>query len=85
MAETSSFPLCSKINYPSKRQFSQDILPIVVEKTKQLYVLALAKCYSVTVSFNLWMSKGAYDVFALLLIFWEVIGSLNMLPLAYLK
>jgi len=44
-----------------------------VEKTKQLYVLpTLADCYSVTTSFDLWMSKGAYDIFALVINFWGV-------------
>jgi hypothetical protein len=39
-----------------------------MEKTKQLYVLlALAKCYSTTTNFDLWISKGAYDVFALII------------------
>jgi hypothetical protein len=41
-----------------------------VEKTKQFYVLlAFAKCYSTIASFDLWMSKEAYDVFALVIIF----------------
>jgi hypothetical protein len=34
--------LCPKLNFPSKRQFSQDILPSrkeYVEKTNELYVL----------------------------------------------
>jgi hypothetical protein len=39
----------------------------LVEKTKQLYVLiVLANCYSIT-SFDFWMSKGAYDIFALVI------------------
>jgi hypothetical protein len=42
------------------------VLPNLVEKTKQTYVLPiLAKCVSITtLSFDLWMSKGAHDVFA---------------------
>jgi len=41
----------------------------LVEKTKQLYVLfALANYYFVT-SFDLWMSKGAYDIFSLVISF----------------
>jgi hypothetical protein len=41
----------------------------LVEKIKQLYVLfALVDCYSVT-SFDLWMSKRAYDIFALVISF----------------
>jgi hypothetical protein len=46
------------------------MLPSLVEKTKQLYVLlALAKCYFVIASFDLWMSKDAYDVFTLVINF----------------
>jgi hypothetical protein len=36
------------------------------EKTKQLYVLsALENCY--TSSFDMWTSKGVYDLFALVI------------------
>jgi hypothetical protein len=39
------------------------------EKTKQLYVLpCLAKCFFAT-SFDLWMSKETYDIFALVINF----------------
>jgi hypothetical protein len=62
--------ICPKLNFPSKRQFSQDILPRLLEKTNQLYVvLALAKCYVITTKFDLWMSKGTYNVFALVINF----------------
>jgi hypothetical protein len=62
--------LCAKLNFPSRRQFSQEILPRLVEKTSQQYVLpALANCFSAIISFDLWMSKGAYDVFALVINF----------------
>ncbi len=41
-----------------------------MEKTNELYVLpALEECYSTTMSFNLWMSKGTNDVFALVINF----------------
>jgi DNA-directed RNA polymerase subunit H (RpoH/RPB5) len=41
-----------------------------LEKTNQLYVvLTLAKCYFITTKFDLWMSKGAYNVFALVINF----------------
>jgi len=44
----------------------------LVEKIKKLYVLlALADCYYVT-SFDLWMSKGAYDIYALVIKFLEL-------------
>jgi hypothetical protein len=46
--------LCPKLNFPSKRQFSQDILLGLVEKINELYVVStLAKCHSVTSSSNL--------------------------------
>jgi hypothetical protein len=62
--------LCPKLNFPSKRQFSQDILQGLVEKKNELYVFpALAKCHYATTNFDLWMSKGAYDVFALVINF----------------
>jgi hypothetical protein len=42
----------------------------LVEKTKEKYVLAkLKQCYSTTTSFDLWMSKCAHDVFALVISF----------------
>ncbi len=60
----------SKINFPSKRQFSQKILLGLMEKKNELYVLpTLAECHFATVSFDLWMSKRAYDVFTLVINF----------------
>jgi len=54
---------------PFMKQFSKEILLELVEKTKQLYVfLALAYCYSI-ISFYLWMSRGAYDIFFLVIKF----------------
>jgi len=38
-----------------------------VEKTNELYVLVLVKCYFAIVNFDLWMSKGAYDVLSLVI------------------
>ncbi len=44
-----------------------------------MYVLPpFAKCHSVIVSFDLWTSKGTYDVFALIINFWAMIGNQNM-------
>jgi hypothetical protein len=41
-----------------------------VEKTNELYVVPdLVECHSIIASFDLWMSKGAYDVFALMINF----------------
>ncbi len=60
--------LCPKLNFPSKRQFSQEILLGLVEKTSQMYVLpTLLECHFATMSFDLWMFKRAYDVFALVI------------------
>jgi len=59
----------SKINLPSRRQFSQEILPKLVENTNQLYVLfSLTKCNTIIISFDLWMSKNAYDIFVKLVV-----------------
>ncbi len=61
---------CPKLNFPSRRQFSQDILLRLMEKTNELCVLlALEKCYYATKNFDLWMSKGANDVFKLMIKF----------------
>ncbi len=62
--------LCTKLNLLSIRQFSQDILLGLMKKINELYVVhALAKCHFVTASFDLWMSKGTYDLFALVINF----------------
>jgi hypothetical protein len=42
-----------------------------VEKTKEIYVLPwLNDCSCATTNFDLWMFKGAHDVFILVIIFW---------------
>jgi hypothetical protein len=62
--------LCPKLNFPSKRQFSQEILLMLVEKTSQMYVLPiLLECHFATMSFDLCMFKRTYDVFALVINF----------------
>jgi hypothetical protein len=62
------FHLCPKLNFLFKRQFSQDILQGLVEKTNELYVFrTLAECYSTIASFDLQMSKGANDVCTLVI------------------
>ncbi len=59
--------LCPRVVLPSKKQFSREILLKLVEKINQLYVLlALANYCSVT-SFDLWMLKGAYDIFSIVI------------------
>jgi hypothetical protein len=55
----------------SKGKFHKRILPNLVEKTTQFYVLPnLTKCYITIVSFDLCMSKGVHDIFALVVIFY---------------
>jgi len=62
--------LCPKVVFPLKNIFSQAILVDLVEKMKQEYVSpTLKQCYFATISFDLWMSKGAHDVFALVINF----------------
>ncbi len=58
------------LKFPFQYFLSQIILPNLVGKTKQTYVLLLLdECYCVIASFDLWMSKGAHDVFALVIFF----------------
>ncbi len=54
----------------SQKLFSNTILLELVEKTKETYVLSLLNdCNYATTRFVLWMSKGARDVFVLVIIF----------------
>jgi len=54
--------------FPFKKNLED--LPNLVKKKKQTYVLLiLAKCVFTTTSFDLCMSKGAYNVFALVINF----------------
>jgi hypothetical protein len=46
---------------------------------------SLAKCNSRIASIDLWMSKGVHDIFTLMINFWELIGSQNMLHFVFLK
>jgi hypothetical protein len=53
-----------------KKQFSHEILLKLVEEMKQVYVLPkLRDCIYATTSFELWMSNGAHDIFALVINF----------------
>ncbi len=62
--------LCPRIVFPSRKTFSQEILVNLVEKMKQEYMLLkLKQFYYVIASFDLWMSKGARDVFTLVINF----------------
>ncbi len=62
--------LCPRVVFPSKKKFSQEVLVDLVEKTKQECVLPkLKKCSFATTNFDLWMLKGAHDVFAFVISF----------------
>jgi len=62
--------LCHCVQFPSRKLFSNIILHELVEKTKETYVLPLLNGYNcVIANFDLWMSKGAHDVFVLVIIF----------------
>ncbi len=62
--------LCPRIVFSSRKMFSQEVLVDLVKKTKQEYVLPkLKQGYSIIASFDLWISKGAHDVFALVISF----------------
>ncbi len=60
--------LCQRVVLHFRKQFSKEILSELVEKTKQLYVLLTWQIKS----FDLWMSKGAYGIFAIVINFWGV-------------
>ncbi len=78
--------LCPYVVFPSKKTFCKEMLLDLVEETKQLFVLPiLTNCVSTTSSFYIWISKGAHDVFALVVIFGGEVGCQNILKLCYLK
>jgi hypothetical protein len=53
-----------------RKQFFQDILFNLVEKTKQICVLPkFTNCISTTISFELWMPKGVHDIFSFIINF----------------
>jgi hypothetical protein len=58
------------IVFPSKKTFSKEIWLDLVQKTKDVYVLLELFHYMLAIAcFDLWMSKGAYDSFALVINF----------------
>ncbi len=62
--------LNSCIVFPSKKINSQETLPNLVQKTKDVHVLPkLFRCMLTITSFDLWMSKGTNDIFALVINF----------------
>ncbi len=72
--------LCQKVVFLLEKMFSEKVLPNLVEKTKQEYVLPkLKECYYATTSFPLiWMSMGTHYVFAFVISFLGMDFSLNI-------
>jgi hypothetical protein len=54
------------LQFPFPKLFSPFFLPKLVEKINETYVFPLLNdcCYATT-NFDMWMSKGAHDMFAL--------------------
>ncbi len=68
LVKTFTFALMSKIKPPfQKIVFTRDITKVSGEN--EFFLTTLAECHSTIVSFDLWMSKGAYDVFELVIKF----------------
>jgi hypothetical protein len=62
--------LCPKMVFPNRKVFVDDLFFGLVEKTMFTYVhLAFVDCISTTCTFDLWMSKGVHDVFAIVVNF----------------
>jgi hypothetical protein len=58
--------LCLRVVFPFLKKLFTKVLPNLVEREKQEYVLSkLVECYSTITSFDLQMSKGTHDIFAL--------------------
>jgi hypothetical protein len=60
----------SKMAFPSRRQLVKEHIPTMFMKTMEQYVLPLiGKCTTVSVTFELWMSRGTQDTFCMVLNF----------------
>jgi hypothetical protein len=58
------------VQFNSRKLFSNIVLLKLVEKTKETFVLPLLNDYSCVITiFDLWMFKGAHDVFVLVIMF----------------
>jgi len=59
------------VQFLSQKLISNIILLELVEKTKETHALPLLNDYICGIAnFDLWMSKGAHDVFILVIFFW---------------
>jgi hypothetical protein len=67
---------CLHVVFPSQHQLVTNVLPNIVEKTREKCVLpSLASYITCTSSFDLWMSRGGHDIFTMVVSFinkfWE--------------
>ncbi len=64
------FRLCPKVNFPCRKVFIWKVIFTLMKQTLIAYVqFSLAKFLSTTCTFNLWMLKGAHNVFAMIVNF----------------
>jgi hypothetical protein len=71
-----AYKLCPRVVFPNKKIFIDDVFSRLVEKTMLTYVhFAFANYISATYTFDLLMSKGAHDLFIIVINFmsnkWE--------------
>ncbi len=67
---------CVRVRFPTWHQLVNEVLPNVVETTKDKYVLpAFVSCITCTSSFDLWMSHVGHETFVMVVSFlndsWE--------------
>ncbi len=68
-----AFKLCPKVSFSSRKVFTKKVLPSLVNTTSTEFVqFALVECLTATCTFDLWMSKGAHDVFAMVVNFLSI-------------
>ena len=60
----------SRIHFPSRKQLVREHIPAMFTKTMEQYVLPLVgKSATVSVTFDLWMSRGTQDTFCMVVNF----------------
>jgi len=70
----------------SRKAQIEKVLPCMMKHTLEKFVLPCVNgVVCITTTFDLWMSKGAFDIFALVINFLTLGGNQNMLQLVYLR
>jgi hypothetical protein len=59
--------LCPKVVFLLENNFHKEFIQINGGKNQLYVLLTLTKCKISTISFILWMPKGAHDIFALVI------------------